>query len=345
LKINKYTLFALITILQYCIVLFFYYNGYLEEFKQLYLIIIFFSISFLEGIFIAKNNLQLQSIIDAMEQIIIVKSNKDIISANKSFLELFDINSIKEFKKEYLTLNSIIDKENCFLDIDFSTDIDELIKTINAQKKENRIIRIKNKNKKLYIMNIKIDKIVGDENIYVIILTDITKLQQNTEEFMKKANIDSLTQIYSREKFNEHYEKEFSRSLRHLNPLTLLFIDIDYFKQVNDNYGHDVGDTTLYTFSQIISFNTRAFDLFARWGGEEFIIMLPQTNINDGYKLAEKIRKIISTYKFEHIESLTCSIGVSTLQKGDLVETLLKRADNALYKAKNSGRNKTIIEI
>jgi len=101
----------------------------------------------------------------------------------------------------------------------------------------------------------------------------------------------------------------------------------------------------LKSFAKLIASNIREFDVFARWGGEEFILMLPQTNINDGYKLAEKIRTSIASYQFEKIGHLTCSIGLSMLNKGDTRKILIKRADNALYKAKTTGRNKTIIEI
>lgn len=202
-----------------------------------------------------------------------------------------------------------------------------------------------NHDDKIYTFSIKIDKLEDDENLYVIAFSDITKLQQRVDKFEKRANIDSLTEIFSRQKFDQLYQLEFARSIRYFNSLTVLFVDIDHFKEVNDTYGHDIGDLTLKAFTQIISKNIREYDIFARWGGEEFILMLPQTNVNDGYKLAEKIRLAIQAHTFENVEKVTCSIGLSMLNKGDSHQKLIKRADTALYKAKNGGRNRTIIEI
>lgn len=344
MKINKYYLFVFISILQYLIVLLFYYKGYLEQYQNLYLIIILFSVSFLIGILIAKDNRQMQSAIDMIEQIVILKSKKSILFANKSFFKFFEVRNLKEFKKEYYSLNNTLVQNDDFLNLNFNMDIKKLVVYMNSLEKSQKIVKIKNRNNNSLIVDIKIDKIEQEE-VCIIILSDITQLKLNTEKFMKKANIDSLTNIYSRQKFNELYEIELDRSARYLNPLTILFIDIDFFKIINDTHGHAVGDATLETFAKVVSENIREFDIFARWGGEEFILLLPQTNINDGYKLAEKIRTIISSYEFKDIKSLTCSIGVSSLIKGDNTQSLLKRADQGLYKAKKNGRNRTILEI
>jgi diguanylate cyclase (GGDEF)-like protein len=260
-------------------------------------------------------------------------------------LKFFGIKNLTKFKKQTQCLSDHFIKEEGCLDIDLTNIDDKLIKKIKNTSQTKRVVKIANHKGIVHTLTIKIDNLEESEGLHVIVLSDITKLQMRAEKFEKRANIDALTEAYSRAKFDNLLHSEFSRSTRYLNPLTILFLDIDHFKQVNDTYGHDVGDMVLKTFAKIISSNIREFDVFARWGGEEFILMLPQTNINDGYKLAEKLRNSISSHRFDKINKITCSIGISMLNKGDTKKDLIKRADNALYKAKTNGRNRTIIEI
>jgi len=327
---------------------------YLKDARNLFILIavsslcILIFIFILVRIFVNKNRREskkFQTVIDNLDELIIVRSNDKTHSINSSFMKFFGVKSAYDFKEQYscISTNFIESKESISLDL--STIDDKLIKKLKNTEKINRVVKIANSKGELHILSIKIDRLQEDEDLYVIVLSDVTKLQQRADKFEKRANIDSLTGAFSRAKFNNQYASEFARSTRYLNPLTIVFIDIDHFKSINDSYGHDIGDITLKTFSELISRNIREFDLFARWGGEEFILMLPQTNINDGYKLAEKIRISIASHKFKAITKLTCSIGISMLCKGDDTKSLIKRADTALYKAKTTGRNKTIIEI
>jgi diguanylate cyclase (GGDEF)-like protein len=305
-------------------------------------------IFFLVGLFIRKskkNTQKLQSIIDTLSEIVIVKTSTKFIFVNNSFLDFFHVKNFKEFEKKHECLSADFSQENNTLHLDFKNLDDKTIEKLNTIEKARRIIKIPNHANELKTLTITINKLDHSNKEYVIVLSDITQLQNKAEMLEKKANIDSLTQIYTRQKFDEFYILEFHRSQRYINSLSLLFLDIDHFKEINDIYGHDVGDKTLKDFASIINTQIRQYDVFARWGGEEFMLMLPQTDVNAAFKMAEKIRKIVSTHKFETIETLTCSIGVSMLQKDDTHQSLIKRADNALYKAKNTGRNKTIIDF
>ncbi|MBU0925556.1 GGDEF domain-containing protein, partial [bacterium] len=151
------------------------------------------------------------------------------------------------------------------------------------------------------------------------------------------------TGIYNRRMLDEILQIEIEVAQRHERDLSLIIIDIDYFKNINDNYGHLIGDETLKRMSTIISENIRASDIFGRYGGEEFLIICTQTNKDNAYILAEKIRSIIEKYNFNKIGTKTISLGISSFEKNDTIETLFKKADKALYSAKESGRNKTII--
>lgn len=134
--------------------------------------------------------------------------------------------------------------------------------------------------------------------------------------------------------------KQLGRDFKYLS---ILIIDIDNFKSVNDLYGHTVGDEVLHTFAQIIKGSVRQNDSFGRWGGEEFVVVLPSTNQEGGFIVAEKIRTNLEQYQFENVGTKTCSIGLYEVQSGDDLKSAISRADEAMYKAKQTGKNKTLI--
>ena len=156
----------------------------------------------------------------------------------------------------------------------------------------------------------------------------------------EQSRIDSLTRIFNRHVYYEEIKIEMSRSNRYNIPLSLILFDIDFFKKINDTYGHDKGDMVLSKLSNIIKLNIREEDTFCRMGGEEFIIIAPNTNSEDAINFSEKLRKIVEEYDFEMVGKVTISIGVSTQNKNDTAETLFKRVDEAIYISKNNGRNK-----
>ncbi|MEM9771138.1 MAG: GGDEF domain-containing protein [Cyanobacteria bacterium P01_D01_bin.73] len=152
---------------------------------------------------------------------------------------------------------------------------------------------------------------------------------------------DPLTQTYNRRKFNYFLQREIDRHHRHQSHFSLLFLDIDHFKKINDTYGHDVGDFAIKSVVSSIETNIRQADTISRYGGEEFAVLLPETNTSAAVQIAENIREYIASRKFGAIEKCTISVGVTTFEHSDSIEDLLKRADQALYIAKNNGRNRT----
>ena len=121
-----------------------------------------------------------------------------------------------------------------------------------------------------------------------------------------------------------------------------MFFDIDYFKKVNDTYGHQIGDHILILLIKLVSKFLRKIDILGRWGGEEFIIILPNTDLKKAISVAEKLRLKIEKYNFFEIGTLTCSFGVTAVSKNDNYDSIIKRVDSLLYKAKKSGRNRVI---
>ena len=171
------------------------------------------------------------------------------------------------------------------------------------------------------------------------------ELLSKTSILEEKASFDFLTKLYNRRKFNTFLEYEISKANRYKEEfLSLLLIDIDYFKNVNDFHGHLVGDNILQEVSKILTICSRDTDIVARWGGEEFILMLPQTNVEQAFLVAQKLRVTIEKHKFDEVKHITCSIGVTQFQRNEDKDTLFKRVDSALYKAKNAGRNRVEIE-
>lgn len=150
---------------------------------------------------------------------------------------------------------------------------------------------------------------------------------------------DTLTGLNNRRRLDDLFSLELDRFNRYERQFALILLDVDHFKQVNDKFGHKVGDKVLIEMGQILALNVRKNDLLGRWGGEEFLLICPETSIDGAIKLAEKIRKIIEKTDFSEVGSVTASFGVTVSIKDDGDEDMFIRADNALYTAKRDGRN------
>jgi diguanylate cyclase (GGDEF)-like protein len=165
---------------------------------------------------------------------------------------------------------------------------------------------------------------------------------------LKMAYTDPLTQANNRASFNDSINREISLAKRSTKNLSLIFFDIDHFKTINDLYGHDCGDITLASSAKWIKENLRDSDIFFRYGGEEFVILLSDTDAHGAQLLAERIRTSIErhtiAYGMETIR-ITASLGISTLHADDNIESFVRRADEAMYAAKNRGRNQVVLSI
>ena len=157
--------------------------------------------------------------------------------------------------------------------------------------------------------------------------------------------IDPLTKIKNRQYYDRTIEKELDMLKRYNNKMSLMLLDIDYFKKINDTFGHDVGDSVLIEFSRLIENSIRKCDTFCRIGGEEFIIISPNSTNEQNYLFANKIREMIANHQFQGVGDVRVSIGVANCTLVDDKATLFKKADKALYQSKHSGRNRvTILE-
>ena len=169
----------------------------------------------------------------------------------------------------------------------------------------------------------------------------LAHIKSLSERLRDIAYTDSLTHIYNRLHFAHFLDAEIDKSKRYDSKFSIIFFDLDHFKEVNDNYGHLAGDEVLERVTDIVSKANRSADIFARYGGEEFIILTPETDLSGALVHAERLRSDIERYQFKSVGRVTSSFGVTEFNPdSDNVETLLERADKALYLAKEYGRNR-----
>jgi two-component system, cell cycle response regulator len=176
------------------------------------------------------------------------------------------------------------------------------------------------------------------------------RLRHNVQLSLEMAITDQLTGLHNRRYMARHLDTLISNAQKAGKPLAFLIMDIDYFKSVNDSHGHDIGDEVLREFASRISANVRGIDLACRYGGEEFVVVMPDTDIAFAYSIAERLRKSVESTPFaisrapNHL-NITISIGIAGSEKhGDSAEALLHRADQALYRAKREGRNRVVAD-
>lgn len=163
-----------------------------------------------------------------------------------------------------------------------------------------------------------------------------------TDRLYKRATHDSLTGIFNRSYFKDKFSTELIENCKNGSVFSIVLFDIDYFKQINDEYGHQKGDEALIGITKLVSKLIRKSDLFFRWGGEEFLILLPGARMEEATRVSEKIRREIEKLKIKGIRKLTASFGVTQCKVDDNQESMFKRVDNSLYLAKLTGRNKVV---
>ncbi len=182
--------------------------------------------------------------------------------------------------------------------------------------------------------------------VYILVLyyaQNMFRAFTERDFFKKHAYIDSLTRVANRHQIDAWLEVKLAAAEEGEKPFSIIFFDIDHFKKVNDEFGHKIGDCVLKELSAIVSGNLTDGDLFGRWGGEEFMLIINDTG-GQAYEKAEQFRKIVENHCFKGAGSLTASFGVTEFLSGDNIDSLLNRADEALYASKNSGRNKVSVK-
>ena len=187
---------------------------------------------------------------------------------------------------------------------------------------------------------------IEGEPKFVAVVNDITERNRALKDkahYYELSTHDHLTQLYNRQKFDELFTRELQRARRYGNELALILFDIDHFKQINDTYGHHTGDVVLKRLARYIEGHLRTSDIFARWGGEEFAVLMPHSDGESVLMKAEELRLGVETLTIDGVNGVTCSFGVVAAEPSDTTASMFKKADTALYRAKSKGRNRVVV--
>lgn len=266
---------------------------------------------------------------------------------------------IKNLKREYIYINEITQElfqkerefiigydDSHFFELDALSDIinnDNWVLNLGKVVKDEEV-NVRKGNKEVTVYQTVKKPIYNCANKIVGLLgisTDITEMYLLKEELKTLVFIDDLTQLNNRKSYNECIRRLLSEYQRYKTPFSMVIYDIDNFKQINDNYGHNIGDNVLIAMSALIKSHIRETDYIFRIGGEEFVILFTQTKIGKAKSVSEKIRESVeNNLKVIKDKKITISIGVSEVKPEDKEDTLFKRVDDLLYKSKNIGKNK-----
>ena len=166
------------------------------------------------------------------------------------------------------------------------------------------------------------------------------ELKEATDQLEELERTDALTDIHNRYSIMKILDTEVDRAKRYGNPLSIFMYDIDHFKRLNDTHGYRAGDDILYNLTKVVKDSLRDIDIVGRYGGEEFLVIMPSTILSDAIDVAQRVCETVSNHKFSQIKQLTISIGLVELGKDESMDMLFTRADKLLYKSKESGRNR-----
>jgi diguanylate cyclase (GGDEF)-like protein/PAS domain S-box-containing protein len=278
-----------------------------------------------------KQKSYLQTVIDSQDNMIVVADDDNILMANHSYLDYFKLKGRLSCEK--------------YDDNFYAPSMGDLInikEKILSYSEELPVVTYSNDDKERFF-SVSVSSLTESEHHYVYTFTDVTHLEERSRNLEKKANHDKLTGIYNRRKFEDHITISMHTSRRYGTPLSLIFFDIDHFKGVNDTHGHQMGDLILKELTFVVHEKLRKSDVFARWGGEEFVILLHHTDIEKAEIAAEKIRVLVKDLKNSSGELITCSFGVTQFTENDSVKSFIQRADDALYEAKSLGRDRVTV--
>ena len=291
------------------------------------------------------NNQLLTSVLNALDDIFVVYENDTLTYCNDAFLKFFYVDSLDTFKTVYSSIEETFMYRSSFFHKGLLEEGESWIDYMSKETAKNRVvIMLRKSDFEPRAFVVKVTHIDSSDNKVLISFTDITELTIEDKKNEYNLIYDSLTNIYSRNKFNEILDDKIKLSNKFNLPLTLILLDIDFFKVINDTFEVTAGDNVLSEMAKLISNNIRRTDIFARWGGEEFIILAPLIPLENARLFAEKLRTLIENYDFNDVGKLTCSFGVTEYQIGETEYKLLSRLDKALCDAKDAGRNIVIVK-
>ena len=309
--------------------------------------ILFFTLAFLLLLWILYRihyeKIFVRTLLDSQKDLILLSNGRQLFDANRAFLEFFGIESVEKFiRKHRCICDLFINTEEGYLQSE-KDGLDWLQQIIRDPEKEHRTILHDRRSGEDRIFSVTVSRFDRRDR-YVVTFRDVTSEEREKERFRSEALRDHLTGIFNKRAF-EHYLEGRLRDYRyyHNSSIVIVMFDIDLFKEINDRYGHYWGDEILKKVCKIISERIRKSDFFARWGGDEFMIVMEGITADEARHLIEKLREEIAAYDFRLEHRVSCSFGITALCDDDSIDTVLDRVDKALYDAKRGGRNRVVL--
>lgn len=283
----------------------------------------------------------LEKLIETQNNIVILTNGKEIKFANQKFFNFLGFKNLTDFKEKHKCICEFFIENDRFFHLKKINEDEIWLDKILELEESKRVVCMKGKDSLEYLFSVWVNNF--DDETKIVSFTDISQTILENIYLEEKILHDKLTNAYNREFFENNYKRFIDNCKINNTKLALAILDIDYFKDVNDRFGHDVGDLFLIEFVQVIQKYSRKNDILIRWGGEEFILILELDSSKDLEKILENLRNSIEFHNFQKVGNKTCSIGATIYKDDEDILKTIKRADESLYDAKNSGRNKVII--
>ena len=282
----------------------------------------------------------LMEVMDLQDNIIVITDGEHIESANQSLLDFFDFKTVEDFKKAYACICYTFIHSEGYFHLGLLEKDALWIEHIMKNQDQDFMVLIQNvKTQKVESFKVSVNYFSSKKR-YIATFSNITNIALKNKTDQYKATHDNLTGIYNRYKLQDLLQSHFSPIINtEAQSFAFILFDIDNFKEINDIYGHLMGDQVLKQLTSIIKGNIRGNDIFVRWGGDEFILVIEDVREEQAIKVAEHLCHTVEQSIFDKVGHLTCSFGVSLYRNGDTLSQMSSRADKAMYEAKKSGGN------
>jgi len=288
---------------------------------------------------VKEQTLKLQKFIDIQNSIVILTDGKKFKFANKKFFDFFQYADIEDFLQKHSCICDLFVYNKNFFSLD---DVKEgeanWVESLLNLSGRNRIVSMLDKTSTPHAFTVSINRY--DKDNYVINFTDVSDAMTEKLQLQQQVVRDQLTKSYNRVYFEKNIDSIIANNISENKNTGIIFFDIDHFKKINDTFGHRVGDDILKGLVELVKQNIRSNEKLIRWGGEEFLIIIPANTIDEIYKEAEKLRKLIEMNDFAVVKHLTCSFGLALNDENTTIEETILKADDKLYEAKTNGRNR-----
>lgn len=290
-----------------------------------------YQISLLQQVTIQQELLQMM--FDFQNDLLFIVEDDEIVDCNTNFLSFFGYEDLLSYREKHMVFAEHFIQDHGY----YATKHD--ITWLDDSLEQSRKIKMYNYEGEEFVFLLRAVPVPEDLSRFIVSCTDITELDELYQEQEQLVAIDSLTEIYNRLKFQQLLEEKWDNEKRMNHTMAIILFDIDDLKKVNDTYGHDFGDLALIQLAELMKSKIAPQHIFARWGGEKFIILVINTTEKEAFQVAESLRFFIETKQFSSISKLTASFGVALYEQGITKEELMQRADIALYEAKKNGKN------